>query len=490
MSSPTIERHRAAIRRTVLGRPLRLALDSGAISPGASVFDYGCGYGDDVANLGALGFSATGWDPFHRPKTQRTRADACYLGFVLNVIEHPEERAEVLRQAWSLASDVLVVGALVTVDARGLGAALPFGDGVVTRIGTFQKYFDQRELENLIRSAVGADPIALGMGAFAVFRDPARASEVLARRVVRASAPLSAEQMAGLLAARRQALVPLVEFFQARGRWPDKEEGLVFREVLRGLGSLARVAAAMEADGSQLGVDFAARRMAVRDDLEVVAALSRFRHPKGTPPLDPGLRHELGCHFGTLHAAMRAGEELLLSLGQPQRLRKAAGNAQVGKRMPDAIYVHESARSALPKELRLYDELGRAFLGGVEEANIIKLHLDHPAISYLSYPRFEVDAHPELHRSLHVDLQTFRLHYQVFERNPPILHRKELFVTEDHPQQTMFRRLTEREVAWDLFDGSTGTIGNRDQWAERLRIAGVRLVGHRLMRHKGDSNLR
>lgn len=94
---------------------------------------------------------------------------------------------------------------------------MPFGDGVVTRSGTFQKYFDQRELENILRQTLDAEPVALGMGAFAIFRDPARATQNLAARVVRRAEPLSAAAIEALLAERRELLQPLVQFFLSGG---------------------------------------------------------------------------------------------------------------------------------------------------------------------------------------------------------------------------------------------------------------------------------
>jgi DNA phosphorothioation-associated putative methyltransferase len=155
--------------------------------------------------------------------------------------------------------------------------------------------------------------------------------------------------------------------------------------------------------------------------------------------------------------------------------------------MPDALYLHVTAIPSLPTVLRAYEELGRTFVGGAEGANVVKLHLDRPAVSYLTYPDFDEDPHPALHRTLGADLQTFRIWSQSFAamKNPPILHRKELFVSAQYPQRDKFSRFTKQEERFDLYDGSTGAIGNQDQWNERLRVAGVRLAGHRVVRLKG-----
>jgi hypothetical protein len=66
---------------------------------------------------------------------------------------------------------------------------------------------------------------------------------------------------------------------------------------------------------------------------------------------------------------------------------------------------------------------------------------------------------------------------------PPILHRKELFVTEDYPHYAKFARLTAQEERWGLFEGD-GAIGNREHWAARVADCGAELRGHRLVKRK------
>ena len=47
------------------------------------------------------------------PQGQKRPADVVNLGYVINVIEDPVERAETLRNAWALCRRVMVVSALV-----------------------------------------------------------------------------------------------------------------------------------------------------------------------------------------------------------------------------------------------------------------------------------------------------------------------------------------------------------------------------------------
>ena len=61
--------------RSRLSRPLATALSDQLLSPTQRIFDYGSGRGDDVRHLRAAGFVADGWDPVHRPGTDRAAAD-------------------------------------------------------------------------------------------------------------------------------------------------------------------------------------------------------------------------------------------------------------------------------------------------------------------------------------------------------------------------------------------------------------------------------
>ena len=68
---------------------------------GRTFFDYGCGHGEDVELLRLQGVMASGWDPAFRPDVPCMPAEIINLGYVLNVIEDPQERANVLADAWA-----------------------------------------------------------------------------------------------------------------------------------------------------------------------------------------------------------------------------------------------------------------------------------------------------------------------------------------------------------------------------------------------------
>ena len=71
--------------------------------------------------------------------------------------------------------------------------------------------------------------------------------------------------------------------------------------------------------------------------------------------------------------------------------------------------------------------------------------------------------------------------------NPPILHRKETFLTADHPLHAKFARLTAQEQRNGLLDDTSG-IGTREGWSRRLAERGFSLTGHRLVRTSAQRN--
>jgi DNA phosphorothioation-associated putative methyltransferase len=133
--------------------------------------------------------------------------------------------------------------------------------------------------------------------------------------------------------------------------------------------------------------------------------------------------------------------------------------------------------------LRIYEGCGRAYLGEVEGANLIKFHRKSGKLSYLVYPTFESDPHPALLRSVRLSLRTRQLDCRDYAHssNPPVLHRKEKFLAPDHPLYEKFARLTAQEERHGLL-ADTASIGTREGWQRRLREAGFVCQGHRLCR--------
>lgn len=144
--------------------------------------------------------------------------------------------------------------------------------------------------------------------------------------------------------------------------------------------------------------------------------------------------------------------------------------SSVGKRLPDAFYVHASALGYLDPALQELEQLARKVTAQVEKATIIKFSFNKPQIVYLFYPDFETEAHPALQSSIQVNLNSLKVSERDYSTtsNPPVLHRKETFVSSDYPLYYTFAWLTKQEEVLGLLDDPRG-IGFRNAWEQRLQ---------------------
>lgn len=162
-----------------------------------------------------------------------------------------------------------------------------------------------------------------------------------------------------------------------------------------------------------------------------------------------------------------------------------------GKRLPGALYILDPGESSelIPSvlritlaELRRRLEIGPGF-------NLLKLHLAAPKVSFLAYPGFDRDPHPELQASVIVDLVTGKVRRDDYSKraNPPVLHRKETFLPPGDLRRKKFERLTRQEEEAGLLE-ETSRIGFRLNWEKTVAAAGYRFRGHRLEKIEGQEN--
>jgi DNA phosphorothioation-associated putative methyltransferase len=163
--------------------------------------------------------------------------------------------------------------------------------------------------------------------------------------------------------------------------------------------------------------------------------------------------------------------------------------SQVGKLLPDALYVHISALPALDPLLQDYEQEARQIAALLEAATLVKFNTEKPSVSYLVYPDFDTEPHPALQASIQVDLRSRAVNYRNYSntRNPFILHRKETFVITDYPLYQQFAALTRQEEALGLLDNPR-SIGTRLAWEERLAQFKVAFQGHTLV-HQEPSGM-
>ena len=476
-----VARHKTAIGRATLSRPVKLALMDGILTQETKLFDYGCGRGDDLRILATMGFEGGGWDPVHRPEALAEPAPVVNLGYVVNVIENPMERQETLRRAWSVAEQVLIVSARLAAEASTMSDPEAFADGYLTSRSTFQKLFEQHELKNWIDQTLETSALPAGPGAFYVFRSEEARSAFLASRQRRQIAIPRIARPLALYEQHREVLGPLTDFVAARGRLPADDEIPDAASIREIFGSLTRAFRVVEKATSAAQWDEITRKRAL--DLLIYLALARFEGRPSFSRLSPDLQRDVKGFFSSYAQACREADDLLFSVGDLSVVDGACATSSIGKLTPDALYVHESALPHLSPLLRIFEGCARGYIGRVEGANLIKLSRREPKISYLSYPEFESDPHPALTASVTVHFQTFRVRFHDYRdrRSPPILHRKETFLHPDHPLYAKFARLTRSEESKGLYDDPR-RIGARDGWYTVLAEKGLRLKGHRLIR--------
>ncbi len=247
-SIETPERHRTALQRYALSTPMQALQRHGYLDGMRSIFDYGCGKGDDIRILCHNGLDAKGWDPHFAPAVPTEPADVVNLGFVINVIEDADERAQALRAAYALARQVLSVA--VMISRSNTSEAEQYGDGVRTRRNTFQKYYTQRELKAYILSVLGKEPVAVGPGVFFVFKDEEEEQRFLTHRVRnrggldqlirRLPKPTTEEREQALYDTHRVLLEQLWEPWLELGRKPELNEIAQRTEIEHAFGSLPK----------------------------------------------------------------------------------------------------------------------------------------------------------------------------------------------------------------------------------------------------------
>ena len=139
---------------------------------------------------------------------------------------------------------------------------------------------------------------------------------------------------------------------------------------------------------------------------------------------------DITAFFGTYKKGRERADELLFRAGDAEAIDAACRNSPLGKLLPNALYVHRSALDELDPLLRVYEGCARAYLGDIEEANILKLHRFSGKISYLAYPDFEADPHPALATCVKLNMRSRQIDFYDYRQseNPPVLHRKETFL--------------------------------------------------------------
>jgi DNA phosphorothioation-associated putative methyltransferase len=357
---------------------------------------------------------------------------------------------------------------------------MEFGDGIVTGLGTFQKYYAQAELKEYLQSRCGVEAIPATLGVYYLFKDETLQQQVLAARYRRVPAAPKKTFSELKFEEQREVLEPFLARVLELGRLPEPDEYEGYDAIVAQFGSPGRALALLNRVMRLPG--WAEIRRQRTDDILVYLALGRFRKRPPLSKLPIHLRRDIKEFFGAYKRACERADALLFSAGDAAAINEACSRSPIGKLLPNALYVHRSGLDRLEPLLRAYEGCTRAYLGEIEGANLVKLHRFSGKVSYLSYPDFDSVAHPVLTRSVKISLRTLQLDCYDYttSSNPPILHRKEAFLPKDYPGYEQFSQLTLDEEKRGLLS-DTSSIGTRAGWESRLREAGLGVVDHRLV---------
>ena len=415
----TIERRRTALRRSALSSPMQHLLRFGFLDGTRTLFDYGCGRGDDLSLLAQMKVPAAGWDPVFRPDVERQPADIVNLGFVLNVIEDADERRETLKTAFALARKVLIVSVMLGYQSKREQFAA-FEDGVRTQRNTFQKYYMQDEFRSYVEKTLGANAIPIAAGICLVFKDAVEEQLfLLARQQVRREWRLLRREPDGA------AVASLIEDHKEQidtywlralelGRPAAPEECPEAQSLIRLVGSWRRV---HEWVGRFFNPEeFEAAAIGRQEDLLVYFALGHFGRRRPVSELPDRLRRDVQFFFGSITKARNAGKRALFATGDSARLEEAAAFCHdelgIGVLNDDHdLTFHQSVLGECLPLIRIYVGCALQLFGDAGSVDLIKVHLQSGKVTFLVYDDFEGATTPRLIERIKVDLPRLRVDF-------------------------------------------------------------------------------
>jgi DNA phosphorothioation-associated putative methyltransferase len=500
--SSSISRHLTALSRSNLSAPMQCLARHGFLDGSLTVFDYGCGKGDDIRNLSANDITVSGWDPHYAPDHPKHGADIVNLGFVINVIEKYQERLEALIGAYDLAEQVLVVSAMLFNQNAFKGQA--FNDGVITQRNTFQKYFTQSELKDFISETLETDTIPVAPGIFFVFKNQDAEQRFLLgrqrsqRNVLRLShRPISpAEPKLSRNGKKYLAYKPFIDSLWLKmlelGRLPDKSEINSLIELTEAFGSISK-AIRFTLDNNEEALFVQARQSRI-EDLITYFALQAFSKRKQYRNLEAGLQRDIKAFFGDYQNAIETAKAILFKISNAELIYEACqyateqglGHLDKG----EALHLHTSMVKELPALLRIYIGCATILYGDIEQTDLIKIHIQSGKLSLMRYDDFEDQPIPRLLERVKINLreQAFDLYEYGEEFEPTYVYVKSKFINEKFPHYAEQLNFDEQLQALNIFDLS-GYGPKPEEFRHTLSSARWEIDGFELIRSRSIPDL-
>ena len=404
--SVEVQRHKTAIGRPALSLPAKLLFQSGLVTDETSVLDYGCGRGDDVKFLKELGIPAIGWDPHFVPNPALlVQHDIVNLGFVLNVIEDTKERKTVLSDAYGLADKCLSVSVMLH-SQNDTTTSMPFGDGQLTSKKTFQKYYEQLELEELISNQLSASPIAAAPGVFFIFKDEALEQDFLLKRQLGIIQDYEPRDLLTKIYEQKEksdlvlrTTQNLIRHTLAFARKPELGElPRYFRQQLAKTElSYRRVFNVASQQISEEQLKEAVIRK--KEQLKLFFAMYLFSSRPKYRTLNNTLQKDVRLHFGSMKDLEKDSKELLYSLGNTDLLLADSLDAQsagYGHYENEKFTLRAKHLPNIPIRLRGVVALAERLAGTIEGNDLIRIHIASKKVSYIKVENFDAGPLPRM----------------------------------------------------------------------------------------------
>ncbi|WED25443.1 DNA phosphorothioation-associated putative methyltransferase [Vibrio sp. DW001] len=396
-----IDRHKTAIVRHELSAPMKSLIKYGYLEGSYSIFDYGCGRGDDLRELEAHGLDAIGWDPNFQPDNDRVRSDIVNLGFVLNVIEDQDERLEALLGAFELAGKLLVVSVMLA-NENHIAQFRAYKDGVITSRNTFQKYYAQSEIKTYIERTIQEDVIAVAPGIFYIFKDKIEEQLYLQNKYKRhhkwehltSPTPIESKDKAKLIITQNQTLFD--DFWRTclkLGRIPANDEFDQSEKVRELIGSHKKTFGLLQElfDNSE----FEQAKKSRQEDLLLYLAMGLFERRKPYTSQSDAFKRDIKALFSDYKTAMNLAAELLFAISDNALVQAQCEKAH--KSLPasllntgHSLLLQKNYIDDLPLLLRTYVAAGLQMYGDLDDnIDLIKIHTTSGKLTLTVYDDFE-----------------------------------------------------------------------------------------------------
>lgn len=485
-----VDRHLTAIIRYELSTPFKILAKHGFLKPEYSIFDYGCGRGDDLRELQAHGLSASGWDPNFRPDDEIFNADLVNIGFVINVIENIDERIEALQKAYSLSRKLTVVSAMIAGESV-ISKFKPYKDGVLTSKNTFQKYYTQAELKGFIERTLDTEAIAAAPGVFFVFKDKIAEQEFLLNRnkrnitwnhITQDVERVGRNEL--IYVKHKQLLDQFWECCLAYGRLPVETEFESIEELQNTIGSTKKALKVLDsiADITDLQLAAAMRK----EDLTLYFALGLFSKRKPYKSLPESLQADIKTFFGNYKEANESAKEALFSIANTEIISEECSNASeilsaCDFRPNRHLIFHKKFLDVLPLTLRIYVNCAIQLYGDLESVNLIKIHIHSGKVSFMVYDEFESSPLPLLIERIKVNLRKQDVDFfdYVPPFTPPALYWKSKFIDDSFEDFKKQRSFDKKLVELGIMEFTKDYGPTREELMISIENMGFDLRGYR-----------